>query len=197
VGCGTGEFCLWAAMNGATHALGIEPEIDGSTSGSLKTFHEMITKLQLGSVVRASNQLLESIVGQKPFDIVLLYNVINHLDELSVQNLPNDQKAVVKYLDYIEMLWSLIHPDGILILADCARSNFFGNLGLKSPFVPTVEWKKHQDPTIWLDLFMRKGFSLWDMRWSSLYPFGKLSENYVVHFFTKSHFVLRMKKSLI
>jgi hypothetical protein len=119
--------------------------------------------------------------------------VINHLDEQAVQNLPNDREAAEKYLSYIDIIKALLSNEGILILADCARDNFWGNLGLRSPAVPTIEWKKHQNPEVWLDLFSQKGFKLMDLRWSPIFPFWKLSQNRFFHFFSLSHFVLRVR----
>jgi len=36
VGCGTAAWVIWAAINGAKQAIGIEPESDGSTSQTLE-----------------------------------------------------------------------------------------------------------------------------------------------------------------
>ncbi len=193
IGCGTGALALWAAINGAGYVLGLEPESDGSIAGSLQQFQRTITDLNLGAIVEASPCSLHKIIGIEPFDLVILYNVINHLDEPAVQQLPGDLIAVRKYLAIIDDLKSLLNEGGTIILADCAHDNLWGNLGLPSPVAPTIEWKKHKNPELWLDLFSRKGFYLKDLRWSPVHPFGLLSQNRLFHYFTLSHFVLRMR----
>jgi hypothetical protein len=83
--------------------------------------------------------------------------------------------------------------DSVLIIADCARSNFWSALGLKSPIARTIEWHKHQNPETWIKVFLKAGFHLQDLRWSPLYPFGWLSANPFVQYFAASHFVLRLR----
>lgn len=193
VGCGNGALALWSAVNGANYVLGIEPERDGSTEGSFQVFQNVINNYKFGTIIEAGRQEIQDIIGIQKFDIIILYNVINHIDEHAVQLLPNDPGARSTFLEIGNDIKSLLSEDGVLILADCARNNFWGNLGLISPVAPTIEWKKHQDPEVWIDLFSQVGFELFDLRWSPVYPFGKLSENRIFHFFTLSHFVLRLR----
>ncbi|NSW52321.1 MAG: methyltransferase domain-containing protein [Anaerolineae bacterium] len=192
VGCGNGSLALWAAVHGASHVVGLEPESDGSRSGTFQIFQKLIYDLELNSTVEASRNTIQQLCGVQPFDIIISYNVINHLDEQAVQQLTVNYESVQKYLFLIEYFRALINEDGILIIADCARDNIWGNLGLRSPFAPMIEWNKHQNPEVWIDLFSKKGFKLIDLRWSPINPVKKLSQNRLFHFLTLSHFVLRM-----
>lgn len=190
VGCGRGPFALWAALHGAADVLGIEPEVEGSTSGSLAAFRAQVKQLGLTNI-RATNQRLEELEDSHSYDLIILFNVINHLDEDAVQRLHNDPAARQRYAPILAHLRRLLAPHGVLIVADCARSNLWGRLGLRSPFAPTIAWHKHQDPPVWKELFESSGFRLRDVRWSPLHPLGRLTSNALVNFLTASHFVLR------
>lgn len=191
VGCGEGAFALWAAIHGAAHVLGIEPEGDGSTGDSLGTFRGLIQELDLDEAVEASSQTLQELPEQPVYRVIVLYNVINHLHESAVQRLHQDPQAARLYLSLLCRLRGLLEQDGLLIVADCGRNNFWNAIGLRSPVTPTIEWNKHQEPETWINLLSQAGFRLQDLRWSPLYPFGNLSANRWVHYFSTSHFVLR------
>lgn len=196
VGCGRGAFALWAALHGADYVLGLEPESDGSTSGTLATFKGLIEDLGLGGKVEARGLFLEELSEVQAFDVIIMYNVINHLDENAVTRLPDDDEAAGRFLAIARRLRSLLNTGGWLILADCGRSNFWHSLGVPSPLSPTIDWEKHQEAPVWLDLFTRAGFRPQDWRWSPLYPFGALSANRVVQYLTMSHYVLRFRADL-
>lgn len=58
VGCGTGAGVIWAAINGAKQAIGIEPESDGSTSQTLETIQQTVNGLGLHETVLAYDYFL-------------------------------------------------------------------------------------------------------------------------------------------
>lgn len=195
IGCGKGAFCLWAALHGAEYVLGIEPEADGSTHGSSSVFVDSIQKYNLENVEFKPIYLQQLTIPEKKYDIVMLYNVINHLDEDAVQTLDKEQHAYDKYKDIIHGLSEYMDKGSFLILSDCGRTNMWNLFGLKSPFASAIDWHKHQDPKQWIQLFNDAGFCLYDFRWTYLYPLDKLSSNWLVHFITQSHFTLRFKKT--
>ena len=193
VGCGRGAWALWAAQHGASRVVGIEPEADGSTSDTLAHFSQSIKTLNLGTRVEAMNSSLHDLQAER-FDVVVLYNVINHLDERTVPLLHTSLSAFNHYALMLRNdLQSRVNPSGWLIVADCARSNAWNMLGLKSPMARMIEWHKHQNPSLWKRLFKEAGFSYVDLRWSPIQPFPRLTANRFVQFFTSSHFVLRFK----
>jgi SAM-dependent methyltransferase len=194
IGCGRGAWVLWAALHGSKYALGIEPEADGSDPGTIATFRSLIHSLKLGDYVEASSVYLQDL---KPvdhlFDVVLLYNVINHLDESAVQTLHQSQDSVQRYILLLKQIYHLLAPNAYVIVADCSRFNFWNRLGIRSPFAPTIEWHKHQNPETWIYVFDQAGFDLFDLRWSPLYPLGQPPCNRAIQFLTTSHFVLRFR----
>lgn len=190
VGCGKGALVAWAALQGAAFVLGLEPEEDGSVSGSYNTLKKVVSRLSLDTV-EISPTRLDNLSSSEPFDIVILYNVINHLDENAVMNLHTNPASYDIFLKIAERIKSVTARKGVLILADAARSNLWGDLGVRSPFARTIEWTKHQNPTTWQRLFEHAGFKMLDLRWSYLYPLGKWSSNFLIHYITSSHFAMR------
>ncbi|MCE3224793.1 MAG: Methyltransferase domain [Nitrospira sp.] len=194
IGCGSGAWAIWAALHGARRVIGIEPEAEGSTQGTLENMRRSVTALGLHGRVEARAEFLHDLpVPDDPYDLVIMYNVINHLDEESVVALHQDRDAYNRYVARLKDLRRRMRPGGWLIVADCGRDNFWPRLGMPSPFVPSIEWHKHQNPTLWIDLFREAGFLRVDLRWSPLQPFPRLTANRFVQYLTCSHFVLRLQ----
>lgn len=190
VGCGKGGLLAWAALQGAEYILGLEPEEDGVLDGSYATLEKVVSTLALDTV-EISRSTLDGYSFVKPFDIVILYNVINHLNEQAVMDLHSNRTSYNIFLQVAQKIRSLTATKGVLILADAARSNLWGDLRVSSPFARTIEWNKHQNPTIWRRLFEQAGFKMLDFRWSHFHPLGKWSSNSFIQYVTLSHFVMR------
>jgi len=127
------------------------------------------------------------------FDLIILYNVINHLAEDAVPLLPHDSTATELHVEKLRMLCQALNPGGWLVMTDCARSNFWTTFGLRSPFDRGIEWHKHQNPDVWEALAKKAGFKRYDLRWSYLYPLKRITANYLCNFLTISHFVMRLR----
>lgn len=194
VGCGTGAFALWAGLNGAKRALGIEPETDGSTAGTFSHFQESIAALGLGAVVEAQRKYLSELTpADGPFDVAVMYQMINHLDEAATVDLHRNPESVARFVVALTHLRSLMTDGGDVIVVDCDRRNFWHDIGLRNPLMPTIEWEKHQPPHVWANAFSKSGFKLTQTTWSPMYPLGRVTENWPVHYFTISHFCMRLK----
>jgi 2-polyprenyl-3-methyl-5-hydroxy-6-metoxy-1,4-benzoquinol methylase len=129
VGCGNGMFGLWSALHGATFVLGIEPERDGSDTGSLAEFRRTIDRLKLNGVVSARSSYLEDLKpSDGPFDVAILFNVINHLSETAVVRLHEDDAAVDEYVRILSRFRKLLSRDATVVVADCGRRNFWNDV---------------------------------------------------------------------
>jgi cyclopropane fatty-acyl-phospholipid synthase-like methyltransferase len=194
VGCGKGAWSMWAALHGAQRVVGIEPGADGSSKGSLDDLRRSVTILEIEKQVEARCEFLHELRRpDAPYDVVVMHNVINHLDEEAVMVLHQDRVAWRKYATQLKDLRSRMRAGGWLIVADCARANLWPRLGLTSPFVPSIEWHKHQNPDTWIAICTQAGFRKVDLRWSPLQPFTRVTANWLVQYLTCSHFVLRMQ----
>ena len=195
VGCGTGAFAIWAGLHGANRVLGIEPESDGSTSGTYAEFRRSIDILGLNSIISGEKKYLSDLTpSDGPFDVVVMYQMINHLDEEATANLHLGKNEYFdRFVAHISHLRTLVSAGGVVIFVDCDRRNFWNDIGRRNPLMPTIEWEKHQPSGIWSNVFEHAGFQHDKTTWSSMYPLGKMTENWPLHYFTISHFCLRVR----
>ncbi|WP_146530348.1 class I SAM-dependent methyltransferase [Novipirellula artificiosorum] len=197
VGCGVGALALGSAASGVRHAVGLEPEVDGSTSGFFCTGERLIKSLGFSNVSIRNNMLANYDFDESPFDVIVMYNVINHLNEEACSRILTSDEARTLYIQQLSHLREYISPGGEMLVADCARSNFFGDLGIRNPIAKTIEWQKHQNPRIWASIFEEAGFSSTEFWWNPIHKlrgFGRFARTSAIAYFTNSHFVLRAVK---
>jgi SAM-dependent methyltransferase len=194
VGCGAGAWAIWAALHGAARVIGLEPEADGSRRHIRERLLENIETLGLQTKIVAVDGCLEELAETEAmFDVVVMFNVINHLDEAAVVVLDQDRKAFEKYVAVLKKLRAQMRAGGWIIVADCARRNFWNQIGLTSPLVPWIEWHKHQNPRTWVKVFAASGFRPFDLRWSPMQPLPRLTSNWLAQYVTCSDFVMRLR----
>lgn len=191
---GAGEGILSAyATRFAKHVTAIEPEGAGSTEG-----YSAIIK-NLKEVLAAPNfELFQDVVqnydcGERKYDIVLMYNSVNHLDESMCEQLDVSSKARNAYRGIFEHISNMMLPGAKLIICDCSRYNFFQMIHMKHPITPQIEWKKHQTPEAWVNVLESLGFVKEKLSWTVAYPLRKFSlllSNRTAAFFLFSHFRL-------
>lgn len=202
IGGGAGLFSFYAACMGVDEAICIEPEAAGSTPGLVKKIDNIKAGLENGDRVFLETNTLQDFNPQgKTFDIILLHNSINHLNEDACIKLKYDAESVTIYKELFNKLNNLASPGALLIIADCSRYNIFPLLRIRNPFAPTIEWYKHQSPNFWINLLSGAGFSDPNVRWSifnqRLRFLGKIPfVSGLVSYFRRSHFCLIMKKPL-
>ena len=198
IGGGSGLHSFYAACMGAKEVVCLEPETEGSRSG-------MGAKLRkLGRILGGDHVRFEPVTFQafepmgRQFDVILLHNSINHLDETACINLLNSEKSTAIYMDIFSKLSSLASGGSKLIVCDCSRYNFFALLGIRNPFAPTIEWHKHQAPEVWVDLLSQVGFVNPRLRWTSFNtlrsPGRTLLGNKLLSYFLRSDFRFTMEK---
>lgn len=171
IGCGKGMLCLWAALHGA-ETVGLEPMAEGcyDSSECHKTFKLMAEKLGLPQATILP-LTVQGFHGPKNyFDVVLSVASINHLDEKSCIALLDSPAAVREYQNIFRNIAAMMKLGGKLIITDAARHNVFGDLGMRNPLTPNIEWFKHQQPEFWAKLLSGSGFGNPDITWAS----GKL-----------------------
>lgn len=175
VGAGSGRLCLWAAACGSSPVVGLEPELEGSTSGTVRQFAELVSRTGLeGLTCRATTFQDYDPAGQQ-FDLVLSYNSVNHLDEAACQALLTSEQARATYRTIFTKMCDLLKVGGYLIVWDVARDNLWPRLGLKNPIDRNIEWDKHQNPRAWQALLGQCGFGEFALTWPVYDPFRPLS----------------------
>lgn len=196
IGGGSGLYSFYLALNGAKDVLVMEPEFDGSAEGVNKEFKEINKELGNPSNISLTTKVLEELpknIGK--FDIVLMQNSVNHINEEACVVLKEDNKARKFYLDYFKLLTTFCNPGAKLIMTDCTNRNFFYDYKIKDPFsvfTRSIEWEKHQSPKTWSQLVKEVGFKHDKTTWTTPNILGKLGQiflgNKLVSYFTRSHF---------
>lgn len=198
IGGGSGLFSFYAAIMGAESVICLEPETKGSTKGATERFKQLSTKLSLNNVGLQKVRFQDFDPNGKKFDIILLHNSINHLNEQACIALENDESARKEYAMIFQKISEIAAPGAELIIADCSRQNFFALLNIANPFEPTIEWYKHQTPEFWINMLSSHNFVRPQIRWTSFSILGKIGRllfgNRFLSYFLSSHFVLVMYK---
>jgi SAM-dependent methyltransferase len=200
VGGGAGLLTLYAATRGAS-AVCVEPESEGSTGGITKKFLQLRNAVDPELPAELVVGRIESYLSvRRHFDVVIIANAINHLNEEACIRLLDDRSAQADYEALFRSLCAALNPGGCLIATDCSKSNFFNDIGAKSPFMPDIEWRKHQAPATWDRLLQRAGFLPARVQWSSPNTLGSFGRfvlgNRLAAYFLLSHFRLVARKPL-
>lgn len=200
VGGGAGLLALHAANEGATSAICLEPELEGTTIGFRKKFEDLKKDAGITTHAENLNETFQSFIkkNKDKFDVVIFHNSINHLDEPACESLLTNSNSKEIYINIFKELSNLLEDGGVVIIADCSRSNFFNDIGLKSPIVTSIEWHIHQNPSTWIACLSKAGFKSFMTSWSSHEFFGKMGQiilgNKFVAYFLFSHFKMVVKK---
>ena len=155
--------------------------------------------LQIGNQVRLERATIQDVnPNNEKFDIILLHNSINHLNEEACIKLQHDDKAKETYKTALRNICALANNDAKLVIVDSSRYNFFALCKIKNPFAPTIEWEKHQSPMYWSRLLSDAGFHNPKIRWISFNRLGLIGKflfgNILASYFLDSYFCLTMEK---
>ena len=116
-----------------------------------------------------------------------------------MHRLNEDQRARDTYLEIFTKLAELAKPGATLIVADAARRNLFGDLGIPHPIARSIEREKHQSPKLWASLLEQVGFAnprIIETAFNTLRRPGQLLlGNRVAAYLLMSGFVLRMTRA--
>ncbi len=189
VGCGNGWISFYASDNGA-EVVGLEPRV-----GEYSRKSQILLGKGSVTILPTLIQFYDSI---KKFDLIILHDSINHLDETACIELKDNKEAQERYYVIFTKLWDMLNVGGKILIADASRRNFFADLGLTNPFDRTIEWHKHQTPELWYRLLRDCGFIHPNINWLTprkLLFLDRILSNKIASYFLVSHFRLVMEKS--
>ncbi len=193
IGGGTGKHSFYAAAAGAREVVCLEPEAAGSSEGVIQEFMKQKSFLGYENVILLDKKI-EEFSSDEPFDILFSCASINHIDEEACIVLRKEQWAKEKYIYIFNHLKSLVVKGGYLIIIDASTPCFYSLLGIKNPFAPTIEWHKHQPPSVWAKIAAEVGFKHLHTRWASPARLGSLGRvllgNAFANFFWRNLFCL-------
>lgn len=196
VGGGYGLYALYCITHGASEVVVLEPQLAGSRSDTQAMFEALVEAIRPERPIRLVPEVVEEFVATEgdSFDIILMHNSINHINEEACAVLDRDAAAREYYRQFFTHLARLSRSGTQLVVADCARRNVFGDLGLRNPLLPSIEWHKHQSPQLWGQLLEEVGFKTRCIDWTSPNILGKagrwMLNNALMAYLTMSHFRL-------
>jgi len=199
IGCGSGIMVAHAAYKGARLVVGLEPEASGARTGYLEQGRKILKALNLnpGQIQILPYTVQDYYSNHIKFDVILMHNSINHLDEEACRKLHFSQASRQNYIGIFKKISDLLNCGGTLVILDCSRYNLWPLLGVKNPFCPHIQWEKHQPPQLWVELLRQCGLKEPRIQWTSfktLRWLGKPLQNWFTSFFFTSHFRLVMHK---
>lgn len=194
IGGGNGIYSYYAKFMGANYCINLEPFEAGSKNVKIDS-KEIPDSLHITLI----NQTIQEFITDKKFDIIILHDSVNHLDEPIFSEIHENKPSFDKYCKLIKKITDLLNDRGTIVVTDCSRYNFWGILGLKNPFAPSIEWNLHQSPYLIKKLFIEQGFRKFNLRWSPFKRFdlfGKILSffGFIPSFFMQSHFNLTIRK---
>lgn len=196
IGGGTGRFSFYAAAAGAFEAVCLEPEAAGSSEGMTKEFMRWKALLGFENVI-LSTQKIEEFLKENKFDILFSCASINHIDEEACIALRREQWAWDRYVSVFKHFRNLLNKRGYLIIIDASTPCFYSLLGLKNPFARTIDWRKHQPPSVWAKLASEVGFNHIITRWRSPAKMGSVGHfllgNQWANFFLYNQFSMLLQ----
>ena len=198
IGGGSGLVSFYMRCAGAAEVICLEPEAAGSTSGATGMFKRLSDRLNIDQVSLENTTFQEYEPEGQVYDIIVLHNSINHLDEDACVALRRDPEAKQRYRSIFEKLGRPSGTGAKLVITDCGRLNAFAMLKIRNPIVSSIEWHKHQEPAYWAELLTEVGFENPRIRWPSFNTLRTAGDillgNRVASFFLTSHFILTMTK---
>lgn len=199
IGTGIGLCSFYAVHMGAAKAVALEPEAAGATAGVKRRFDEIRSILESDKVDLRPIPLQEFDPDGDKFDIIILHDSVNHLDETACERLHlNDEAAIDTYTAIFRRLYDMAENGAKLIVTDAARHNLFPMIGLRNPMCPSIVWHGHQQPSSWAKLLSHAGFQNPKIKWKTpnrLRSIGQmLLGNQIAAFFLMGQFYLTMEK---
>jgi len=195
IGAGKGILSAYMASF-ARHVVAMEPEAAGSSEGVLAMIAKLRDRLAIENLQVVTTKLQEYDAGNQSFDVVVLHDSINHLDEKACQELRCSDDARRTYRDIFTQIVQMTVQGGRVVIFDCSPRNFFAWSGIKHPVTPQIEWEKHQPPEVWCSLLKPLGVVRESLSWTVAYPlhaFAPLLSNSIAAFFLFSHFRLVLR----
>ena len=201
VGSGRGLMTLYAAINGATKVVSMEPELDGSSDGVFEMQKERAERLGLRNVEFLAEDFNSWQNPGEKFDVILCMACINHLHEVE-HNALSHKPTYDRFREIAEQFQQLLKPNGVVVFTDAARYGLFWMLkhvGIRRPWKTrksSINWRIHQNPTVWKKIFLESGFS----EGSIIYPLpyrlrwlGPLVANPISNFCLKATFAVQCR----
>ncbi|MHC5059695.1 MAG: class I SAM-dependent methyltransferase [Planctomycetota bacterium] len=174
IGAGEGYLSAYASQY-ANHATAIEPQGQGSSEERASKIDKIHEALSADNFEVVHDTIQNYSCTERKYDIVLMHNSVNHLDEAKCMTLKESEDSRRGYSEIFEKISNMMSPGAKMIVIDCSRYNFFQLLHVKHPICPQIDWNKHQSPETWLGILEPLGFKKDSVTWLVQRPLSRLS----------------------
>ena len=194
IGGGNGIYSYYAKYKGDKFCMNLEPFEAGSKNIQiLDNDNDQYLSIEI------NNQTFQDFSHEDKFDIIISHDSTNHLDEEVFCKIHSDKESYESYTKPINKICEMLAYVGSIIVTDCSSKNFWGILGLKSPFAPSIDWHLHQAPNLIKKMFQAEGMKDYKLRLSPFKRFGVVGRilsylGFLPSFFMQSHFNLIIEK---
>lgn len=194
IGGGNGLYSYFSKFKGAKRCINLEPLGAGSKNVNINL--QAIPKNLKIEIIRKTIQQFNT---NEKFDIIILHDSINHLDEDNFSKIHYDKNSLLSYSKLLYKITCHLKEGGTIVLTDCSRYNFWGFIGVKNPFAPSIEWDIHQSPYLIKKIFLDQGFNKIKIRWSPFKRFGLFGRllsffGFFPSYFMQSHYNITIRK---
>lgn len=175
----------------------VDPIAEGSNQLMTDQYNTLKDKIDPARI-HFHRDFIDTLKKPEYFDIILMHNSINHIGEDIIEEALVNKEKHEEYVERIRLITDRLKKGGTIIVADCGRRNFWGDLGLNSPVAPSIEWNLHCEPRVWQKMIEEAGsvhISSNRTARRELGIFGKiLLANRPCSYMLDSHFVSKYRK---
>jgi len=199
VGSGRGLMSIYATLNGAHSVVSMEPELAGSQNTVVQIQRDRIANLGLNNIDIVCDDFNTWAPPDERFDILLSFASINHIYE-SPKHALRHSETYQKYLRIVCKMYDLLNDKGTAIITDACRYAFFSwmkAVGIRRPWrwrKSSINWRLHQNPRVWRQLFLEGGFNRVEIEYPVPYRLRHLEpllNTCPANFFLQGSFILR------
>lgn len=173
IGAGAGDFAEHAVDQGANRVVCLEPDAAGSGGWELTELQE---RADTHPEIEIREVFFQAFDTDEEFDVILLHNVINHLNEEQIRYVHTDKAAWNTFQGYVEKVRDYTRDGGDVVVADSARTSLWSRIGVERFPLGSVEFAIHQDPSCWTHMFESAGFERVRFDWTPVLEKGDLVE---------------------
>ena len=194
IGCGRGAFSLYMALSGkAKKVLALDESAGfGADEAYLRGLQEIVESQSIVNVETMKASITDVPFHEGTFDVIVANFSLHHVVRSS-WCLPDNSEAQRELLDLLNALKLYLRKDGILVLREMSRINFWRFMPYRWK-MSHIDWEIHPTLREWLGLLNQAGFR--NVSYSFLTPYflstwpSFIVRNRFANFFFSSTFYL-------
>jgi cyclopropane fatty-acyl-phospholipid synthase-like methyltransferase len=196
VGSGKGLLTIFLALQDPQLVVSMEPELSGASPLVIQAQRTRIDRLGLSNVTIITDDLNQWRMNDQRFDVIVSRASINHIFE-SRHSARRDSQTRTRYVEIAGKFREALSPGGVALVSDACRYGLVSMMRLRAPWRAhrtSIDWRLHQNPSIWRAIFLEAGFRTADVIYPVPYPIRHLAplvRNSTANFLLLGRFLLK------